>query len=394
MTQDEPVEPDPLEPTHDDAATPAPTQPSADLPDAPRQVDLINDDDLSWVDRPEETEERLARREQRKENHRKKVLRKKRRKRILTIGAVVLAIFLVLGTTWFFWTFGDLGRMPAVAGQAGADTPGTTILLVGSNPSEPDSIRPPGVGWQHDLAHSDMVMLLHLTQDNRTMYVISIPKDSIVPIPGVGPGKLTDAFARGGAPLYVRTIETMTGVRLDRVATMDMNSLREITDDIGGVIVDVPDSACSVTPGSYRLDGAQALDYISLQSCLPGKDLDRVLRQQSLLKAIMRGAVDGGKLANPFTINKILKATASHLVLEDNFGYPSMFGMLWSMRHLRSTNTTFLTVPVAAKPLVTVNGVDEVRLDPAKDAALWAALREDQLATYLQLNAGEVSVLP
>ncbi|MCW2856451.1 MAG: msrR [Marmoricola sp.] len=391
MTQDEPDEPDGVPETPETAS---PSGVAEELGEAPAQVELINDDDLSWVDRPEETEERRERREVRKENHRKKARRKLRRKRTLAISGVVLAIFLVLGTTWFFWTFGDLGRMPKVAGQAGLNTPGTTILLVGSNPSEPDAVSPPGVGWQHDFAHSDMVLLLHLTRDNRTMFVISIPRDSIVPIPGVGPGKLTDAFARGGAALYVRTIETMTGVRLDRVATMDMNSLSEITDDIGGVTVNVPDSACGVPAGAYRLDGQQALDYVTLQPCLPSKDLDRVLRQQSLLKAIMRGAVDGGKLANPFTINKILRATASHLTLEKGYGYPSMFWTLWSMRHLRSTNTTFLTIPVAANPTVSVNGINEVLLDPTKDAVLWTALRQDRLTDYLALNGADVSVLP
>jgi LCP family protein required for cell wall assembly len=390
VTHDEPVEPDGA-PETPDAASPGDVE---EFGQAAGGTEQINGGDLSWADDSAETAERRERRANRKELHRKKVRRRRRRRRALRISAVLLATFLILGTIWFLWTFGDLGRMPDVAGQTGQRTPGTTILLVGSNPSEQDALTPAGIGWQHDLAHSDLVMLLHLTGDGRSMFVISIPRDSIVPIPGVGPGKLTDALARGGAPLYVRTIETMTGVRLDRVATMDLNALREIIDDIGGVTVNVPDQGCNATTGASRLDGERALDYIALQPCLPRRDLDRVRRQQSLLKAIMHSAVDGSKLANPFTINKILKATASHLTLESDYGFPSMFGTLWSMRHLRSSNSTFLTIPVAANPVVSVKGVDEIRLDPAKDALLWTALRTDQLAAYVALYGPDASVLP
>jgi hypothetical protein len=107
----------------------------------------------------------------------------------------------------------------------------------------------------------------------------------------------------------------------------------------------------------------------------------------------MRGAVDGGKLTHPLAVNRMLKATAGHLALEDDFSYRSMFGLLWSMRHLRTSNTTFLTVPVADKPLATQDGTDYVVLDETADQALWTALREDRLAEYLALNS-DAAVLP
>ncbi len=348
---------------------------------------LITDDDLAWVDRPEETEERRERRRLRREEHKKKVRRKRRTRRAAKIAGIGFAVFLVLGVVWFQWTFGGLERMPAAAGQAGLNTPGTTMLLVGSNPSEPDARAIPGTDWKHDIGTSDLVMLLHLTRDNRSMFVISIPADSILPIPGRGSGKLGEAFAEGGTELYVKTIESYTGVALDRVAVLDMNALRVISDELDGVVVDVPREACGLTPGPRRLDGSQALIYTALDPCLPRKDLDRVERQQSLLRGLMRGAVDGGKVANPFTVNRFLKATASNLTLENGYSYPEMLGTLWSMRNLRTANTTFLTVPVADEPNITVNGADAILLDRAKDSLLWDALRRDRIADYLVLNS-------
>ncbi len=374
-----------------DPAAPTPdAEPSSvadELPAPPPQVALIDDRDLSWVDKPQETEEQRDRRRQRREAHKQKVRRKRRNRRLVRVAGVGFVTFLILSVIWFQWTFGGLERMPATAGQTGLNTPGTTMLLVGSNPSEPDAAAIPGSTWQHDIATSDLVMLLHLTRDNRAMFVISIPADAILPIPGGGTGKLAGAYARGGAELYVRTIESYTGVALDRVAVMDMNALRVITDELDGVVIDVPREACGVPPGLRRLDGSQSLAYTALEPCLPRKDLDRVERQQSLLRALMRGAVDGGKVANPFTVNSFLKATASNLTLEEGYSYPEMLGTLWSMRKLRTATTTFLTVPVADEPNITVAGADAIQLDPTKDALLWDALRRDRIADYLALNS-------
>jgi LCP family protein required for cell wall assembly len=343
--------------------------------------------DPAWIDEtPDETEARRRRHHERREEHKRKVKQRRRRKRIAIVSAVSFATLLVLGVVWFWWTFGGLERIPDSVGQAGADTPGTTILLVGSDPAQAETARDSEVGWRQDLERSDLVMLLHMTEDHRALFVVSIPADGVVPIPGVGPGKLSDAAVAGGPRLVARTVEELTGVRLDRFAVLDLNAFREIVDVLDGVVVEVPHEACGLPAGARRFDGQAALDYIALQGCMPRQDLDRVERQQSLVKGLMKGAVDGGKITHPFAVNRMLRATASHLAVEDGFSYPSMFGTLWSMRHLRTGNTTFLTVPVAAKPLVTQDGVDYVILDEARDQELWAALREDRMREYVALH--------
>jgi LCP family protein required for cell wall assembly len=344
-------------------------------------------EDQSWLEvTPEEAEARRQRHHERREAHRKKVRRRRRRKRIAIISGVTSATLLVLGVLWFWWTFGGLDRMPDSVGQAGAAAPGTTILLVGSDPGKAETVRSSTAGWRDDLDRSDLVMLLHLTDDHRALFVVSIPGDAVVDIPGVGPGKLADAAAAGGPRLVARTVEEVTGVRLDRMAVMDLNAFREITDILGGVVIDVPRATCDLPAGARRFDGQEALDYIALRPCMERKDLDRVERQQSLVRGLMRGAVDGGTLTHPFAVSRMLRATAGHLALEDDFSYPKMLGLLWSMRHLRTTNTTFLTVPVAAKPLATQDGTDYVLLDDQRDAELWTALRQDRLAEYIALH--------
>jgi LCP family protein required for cell wall assembly len=343
--------------------------------------------DATWADRsPEETEERSRRRHERHEERKRKMRRRRRRKRILVATCVTVATVLVLGAVWFRWTFGGLERMPDSVGQEGTRAPGTTILLVGSDPSRGAPGTSTKTGWHQDLVRSDLVMLLHLTADHRALYVISLPGDSVVQVPGVGPGTLSDAATSGGPRLVARTVEHLTGVRLDRMATLDLNAFREIADALGGVTVQVPRQICDLSAGPHRFDGQGVLDYIALQPCMPRKDLDRVERQQSLVKALMRSGVDGGTLTHPLTVNRMLRATASHLSLEHDYSFPAMLGTLWSMRHLRTGNTTFLTAPVAAKPLATEDGNDYVLLDEQADAQLWTALRQDRLAEYLALH--------
>lgn len=343
-------------------------------------------EDLAWVDKPvPSTEETEARRE-RHEAHKKMVRRKRRQKKALIWTASVLAFLTLLGAFWFRYTFGGLDRMPSVHGQAGANTPGQNFLLVGTNPSEPAAGRESRRSWRDDFALSDLVMVVHVTRDNRSMFAISIPRDSAVQIPGHGVGKLPDAFGFGGGELYVRTVEELTGLRMDRVMTLDLSAFRDMTDLFDGVVVDVPATVCDEPAGPRRLDGQGALEYIALRTCMPGKDLDRVARQQSLMKALMRSAVDGGTVTHPLRINKLLRYGASNTTLEDGFGYPGILGTLWSLRHLRATTTTFLTAPVTEPALTTVDGVEFVRLDDQKGSELWDAVRRDQLAEYLQLS--------
>lgn len=369
----------------------------AQLPEAGEATDLAEavfqkvTEDLDWVDKPVPSAEETEARRLRHEAYKKKVRSRRRRRRVLIGIAAAVVLVLLLGAFWFRYTFGGVQHMPDVAGQAGADTPGQNFLIVGDNPRETLPSRSPVGGYRGAFANSDLVMLVHLDRDNRAMYIVSIPRDSAVQIPGHGIGKLSDAYAVGGAALYVRTVEELTGVKLDRVMTLDLAAFSQMADILGGVVVNVPSFVCDEPAGPRRLDGQGALDYIALRTCMPDKDLDRVARQQSLMKAIMRATVDGGTITHPFRINRLVRAGASNTTVEDGYSAFKILGTLWSLRHLSASTTTFLTVPVAAQPISTVKGVTYVRLDQHQDAALWQALRTDTIAEYLQLSGVPVS---
>jgi LCP family protein required for cell wall assembly len=364
------------------ATLPEPHEPVA-IADAVLESAKTND---RWIERGTMSEEERAVRRARRDAKRKLVRRRRRTKKIAVVSMAVVLALMIMSIAWAEYLFGSVGRMPAVADQTGVSAPGHTFLLVGANPEQTGPGRSAIGGYRGAFADSDLIMVLHVDAAGQRMYVISIPHDSAVPIPGHGTGKLSVAYADGGAPLFVRTVEQMTGVRFDRVITLDLGAFASWADLFGGLEVDTPVPVCGEPAGPTRLDGRDALAFITLRACLPGKDLDRVTREQGLIKALMRAGADGGLITNPFKLNKAVRIGSRNATVEDGFSTLDIIGTLWSMRNLAASNTTFLTVPVAAQPLTRVGGIDYVRLDAVRDAALWQALRTDTISQYLALN--------
>ena len=101
-------------------------------------------------------------------------------------------------------------------------------VLLGSDSRDPDN---EGNG------RSDSIMVVHLNAKRNKAYIISFPRDMYVDIPGYGQNKLNAAYAFGGAPLTVRTLESLTGVRMDHVVLIDFEGFIQLTEDLDGVTV-------------------------------------------------------------------------------------------------------------------------------------------------------------
>lgn len=143
---------------------------------------------------------------------------------------------------------------------------------------------------------SDTILLLQLNPNDKTVRVLSIPKDSQVVIPGVGLAKIALANSLGGPSLAARVVSrTLNNVPIDRYVRITTNAFRELVDQLGGVEVFVPqkmsyrDAAqkleIELDPGWQTLDGDQAEQFARFRDSSVG-DITRVQRQQSLLKAL------------------------------------------------------------------------------------------------------------
>ena len=333
--------------------------------------------------------------------------RPRRLRRRLLIGSLTVLALLLVAAGGGFWRFnnyaGNVDRIPDVfasipqqerpdkpaSGQPGHDA--LTFLLAGTD--RRSDVPTTGEDAEADqfvqgAQRTDTIMLLHLTADRRKAYVISIPRDSWVPIPGRGTTKVNAAYSLGGPSLYVRTIEQLTGIRIDHLAVIDWSGFTALVDAVGGVTVTVPqavyDSARKKmwTAGPHHLDGAEALLYVRQRYGLPGGDFDRVKRQQNFLRALMNEALSQGTLANPLRLNRVLDAVTEAVSVDDTLDNGKLRGLALSLRNLRQNDLTFLTVPT--RGIGREGSASVVYIDERRAQALWNAVRRDDLPTYLK----------
>ena len=131
---------------------------------------------------------------------------------------------------------------------------------------------------------SDTILVVHLNAKRNKAYIISFPRDMYVNVPGSGRNKINAAFAFGCTPLAVRTLESLTGVRMDHVAMIDFEGFIRLTEDLNGVTV-INKTAFSshgfdYPEGKITIAGEEALWFVRERKLLPGGDLDHQLHRQ------------------------------------------------------------------------------------------------------------------
>jgi LCP family protein required for cell wall assembly len=148
-------------------------------------------------------------------------------------------------------------------------------------------------------SRADAIQLVALDLDSGRASVLGIPRDSWVPIPGHGSGRVNAAFTYGGPQLMARTVGDLVGVQPDYVLATTFTGLRAMVQSIGGVTVrserafDDPNMVGSIRRGPNRLNGFEALFFSRARYELPRGDFDRSANQQELLRAILREVRSG-----------------------------------------------------------------------------------------------------
>ena len=168
--------------------------------------------------------------------------------------------------------------------------------------------------------NTDTIILLSIDPNARTGAMLSIPRDTLVDIPGVGQDKVNSAYAhagdaRKGPELARRTVERLLGVPIHSYAVIDFAAFRQTVDSVGGVLVDVrrplrdeeyPTADYGIERVEFRagpqiMDGEQALRYA--RSRHDSNDFTRARRQQ----AVLRGLRDRFALAGIFRLPGIME---------------------------------------------------------------------------------------
>ncbi len=303
-------------------------------------------------------------------------------RRVALALLVVLALLLGLAV----WVDLRLNRVEALTDYADrpAATPGADWLIVGSDSREGltgQRRRQLGTG---DAAgrRADTMMLLHIPRGGGSPTLVSLPRDSYVPIPGRGRNKLNAAYAFGGPKLLAQTIEQVTGIRIDHYMEIGFDGFASVVDAVGGVRICVkesindPNAALRLKAGCQELNSKQALGYVRTRASARG-DLDRVERQREFLGALIDKATSPGVILNPFRNLPLMLNGTNAVAVDDGDHVHSLLRVPFAMRAVNGKGGIATTVPVAGTQ--TVSGAGSVVLwDRERARALFDALRQDR----------------
>jgi LCP family protein required for cell wall assembly len=333
---------------------------------------------------------------------RRTAVRRRRRKRILVGIAAGMAVALLALGGFAWWLYDHLNgniKTEDFASRLGDDnrpvaTNALNVLLVGTDTRTGDNAQygsDPG-----DTERSDTAILLHVPEGRKSALGVSFPRDMMVNVPACqkDDGTMSDAYFGmfnsamevGGTACTIKTVEQLTGVRVDHQITVDFTGFKKLVDALGGVPIHldqpIDDKAAKlqVPAGDVTLNGEQALGFVRARKSIgDGSDIQRIERQHLFLEAMIAKVKNESLLTSPTRLYGILDTATKAITTDPGIGsLKDLYDLLNSLKNIPQSAVTFETVPVetyAPDP----NRVAVVR--PESDV-LFARLR-DESATVI-----------
>ena len=149
------------------------------------------------------------------------------------------------------------------------------------------------VGSPVEGQRADSIHIIGVDRSRQRATILGFPRDSWVTVPGHGRRKINDALDLGGPPLVVRTLERLTGIRIDFWLLTTFAPFVRMVNGIGGLTVTVQYpmhdrySGADLDPGVRSLPGGQALSFARDRHDVPNGDFSRSLNQGRLLLAAL-----------------------------------------------------------------------------------------------------------
>ncbi|MEU8522720.1 LCP family protein [Streptomyces sp. NBC_01216] len=242
---------------------------------------------------------------------------------------------------------------------------------------------------------TDTVMLVHISEDRERASVVSLPRDSYAELPEhvdgttgkrhhAHPVKLNAAYAEGGPGLTVRTVEGMTGVKIDHYLEVDFTSFMKTVDAVGGVRICTtrpmkdPYTGLDLAAGSHDLNGGQALQYVRSRHVDGAADIARMQRQQRFLAALIHRTTSSGVLLNPVRFREVATTMLGSVRADRGFGTQQMLALAKAMRGFTPASSEFVSVPVGDMSFPVKGIGSTVKWDAPRAQRLFEALREDR----------------
>ncbi|MCT6923957.1 MULTISPECIES: LCP family protein [Bacillales] len=185
---------------------------------------------------------------------------------------------------------------------------------------------------EHDTGRTDTMIVVTVNPEKKSVKMLSIPRDARVEIVGNNTvEKINHAYARGGIPMSIATVENILNIPIDYYIAVNMEGFLQIIDVLGGVTVnndiDLSHQQYTFPKGEVTLDGEEALIFTRIRYEDPRGDFGRQLRQKQLIEAI------AAKAASPSTL---LKLNDIFDVLGDNVQMNFPMNNLYQLQKLYS----------------------------------------------------------
>jgi LCP family protein required for cell wall assembly len=306
--------------------------------------------------------------------------RRRRRRRVLAWSAVavlvtVVGLVVAYGLYLNHAVSANVKHAPLLPAPTAAPTRSATaknsinMLMIGSDSRGTDQGR------------SDVIILAHVSDDRQRVDLVHFPRDMYVSVPGHGKDKINAAYAYGGAPLLVQTLEDLVHVPIEHVAIVDFQGFKAMTDAVGGVDVRVTQASPGFPVGLMHMNGDQGLTFVRDRHDLSQGDISRGQRQEAFIKAVMLKGLSKDTLLNPMQLASFLNAATSNMTVDQNFDTGQMRSLALSMRNIRGGDIHFWTAPWTGVG-TTSGGASIVKVSYPQMGVLTKALNQDAMSSY------------
>ncbi len=273
-------------------------------------------------------------------------------------------------------------RPSPVPTKTGEAKPPLNLVLMGTDTRDPNDER----------GRSDVLMVMHIPGDRKSAYLISLPRDYWVDVPGYGNSKINSAYSRGGPALTVETVQWLLNIPIDHTAVINFEGFMNVIDALGGVTVTNRQASSSggfsFPKGPVELTGESALQFVRERKNLNNGDFGRAERQRDVLKAIVSKLMSRGVLTNPGQFRDAVTTLAPNFTVDSGLDNSRIVDIGLGMRISGGDDIKSLLAPIDGIG-TSSDGQSIVNVNGKKLDEMAAALRNDTMDEYYAANKDE-----
>ncbi|MFI8400929.1 LCP family protein [Streptomyces sp. NPDC085463] len=272
---------------------------------------------------------------------------------------------------------------------ADVDDGSLDILVLGSDSRSGDN---DAYGRDEGGARSDTAMVVHVHEGHKKASVVSIPRDTLIErpdctdahgtdVPGRRRAMFNTAYEVGGPACAVKTVEAMSGIRMDHYIEVDFTGFKRLIDELGGVEITTTEpirddkSHLDLAPGTHTLDGERSLGLVRTRKSVgDGSDLGRIQLQQAFMKAFVEQVKDVGVLTSPAKLLGLADAATKAITPDSDLdSVQELASFARGLSGIGAQNVHMITLPIA------YDRIDPNRVVPLErqSGQVWKALKDD-----------------